>query len=151
MDRAPGRQADVLVKVWAAGAALRAGCAAFQAAFPAAAASVRQASAAGPRREERGHFTWLSRPGARCRDCSRSASQAARRTRGASLDATGSPRCLPLGVVVHSQRGWGSCSRGTGATRYLRLVHVPEQPRGEDFASALANRSEICPSSRGAL
>jgi len=48
-----------------------------------------------------GFRLWLSRPGARCRDCSRSVSQAARRTRRAPLDATGSPRCLPLGVVGH--------------------------------------------------
>jgi hypothetical protein len=39
----------------------------------------------------------LSRSGARCSDCSGSFPQTARRTRRAPLDATGSPRELPLG------------------------------------------------------
>ena len=61
----------------------------------------------------RARRTAVESAGARCRGCHRSVSPAARRTRRATLTATGSPRNLPSGGVVAS-KGWGSCCRGSG-------------------------------------
>ncbi|WP_179748004.1 hypothetical protein [Microlunatus parietis] len=61
-------------------------------------------------------FEQLSRPGARCRDCSRSVSPGRSPNPACVFPRTGLSMVLPVGWFRQcGSRGWGSCSRGSGS------------------------------------